>query len=340
MRVQSTGLTIKVATNSYLKMNKLLLIVLGVLAIAAIVSAWDNEEDSSLSKDLMASSRLVRSADARRKRGRKNGRKARKGKNGRKGKKGRKGRKNSEGKKKRKNSAAKKRGRKNQSGSRSNGRTVSDACLETSVSVMKMWKDVISNFEKQHKRMDKQKGTGSSKDGKKGEFIGAAQRLLSAGGGNKSALSCAGSTSNPGAAQLKNLSDVLNACEDSIDMVCNDTNFDLVNKTKLEACKSVVDVFKTGAEECLGKTVGADKTSVDDACSCWTNATFDETVQAAKECKFNDEASAIAAALKTCKKKFAECRQHEDEVAEAIAACNTNSNDLKKAVRRVFNINK
>merc|ERR1711997_382755 len=111
----TTGLTIKVTTNSYLKMNKLLLIVLGVLAIAAIVSAWDSEEDSSLSEEL-ASSRLVRSADARRmrKKGRKNRRKGRKGKNGRKGK-GRKTKKNSKGKKKRKNSAARKKGRKNQS---------------------------------------------------------------------------------------------------------------------------------------------------------------------------------------------------------------------------------
>merc|ERR1712088_1199775 len=67
------GLNIKVTTNcSYLKMNKLLLIFLGVLAIAAIVSAWDHEEDSSLSEE-PASSRLVRSAEARRKNGRKAG---------------------------------------------------------------------------------------------------------------------------------------------------------------------------------------------------------------------------------------------------------------------------
>ena len=45
-------------------MDKLRLILVGCLAIAAIVSAWENEEDSSLSEEL-APPRLVRSADTR-----------------------------------------------------------------------------------------------------------------------------------------------------------------------------------------------------------------------------------------------------------------------------------
>ena len=51
-----------------MKMKKLCLIFLGVLAIAAIVSAWDNEEDSSLSEEL-APSHLARITDARRRKG-------------------------------------------------------------------------------------------------------------------------------------------------------------------------------------------------------------------------------------------------------------------------------
>ena len=43
-------------------MSKLFLIFFSVLAVAAIVSALDNDEDTSLSKEL-APSRLVRSAD-------------------------------------------------------------------------------------------------------------------------------------------------------------------------------------------------------------------------------------------------------------------------------------
>ena len=138
---------------------------------------------------------------------------------------------------------------------------------------------------------------------------------------------------------MKNLTDHLMSCEDEIHLACNSTNFDVVNITKLEECKNVADVFKTGAGECLGKSIGANKTSTDEACACWTSDTLNETVQAVKECKFNNEAKAFGAALKTCKDKFSECRKYEDEVAESISACKSNVDDLKKEVGLVFIIN-
>merc|ERR1712223_1153742 len=127
-----------------LTMSKLCLLVLGVLSIAALAAAWDHQDDTSLSEDL-ANSRLVRSPEAAAKRKRKN-------KPKRSGRKSKKGRKSS---------------RRTKSGS---GRTVSDTCLEKSITIMRMWKDVISNFEKQKKRMEKQNGTGASKSSKKGAF--------------------------------------------------------------------------------------------------------------------------------------------------------------------------
>ena len=153
-----------------------------------------------------------------------------------------------------------------------------------------------------------------------------------------SALVCSGATDNPGAAQLKNLTDVLHACETSVHEACNSTNFDLVNKTRLEECKAVAEDFKTGGEACLSKTVGAKKTTTDDACACWTNASLAVTVEAVKTCKFNDEAKAHAAALKTCKDEFIKCRKHEDDAAESIAACSTDADTLKKKVGVVFYI--
>ena len=103
--------------------------------------------------------------------------------------------------------------------------SVSDICLQQSLTVMKMWKDVISNFEKQKKRMEKQNGTGGNKSGKKGVFAPTARRLVDLGGGNKSELSCAGRTDNNGALQLKNLTDTLFDCEDDVHKACNPSTF-------------------------------------------------------------------------------------------------------------------
>ena len=120
----------------------------------------------------------------------------------------------------RKNAKDKKRTR-----TRTRSGSVSDICLEQSLTVMKMWKDVISNFEKQKKRMEKQNVTGGNKSGKKGVFAPTARRLVDLGGGNKSELSCAGRTDNNGALQLKNLTDTLFDCEDDVHKACNPSTF-------------------------------------------------------------------------------------------------------------------
>jgi len=330
-------------------MNKLCLLLLGVLAIAAIAAAWEREEDASLTEDL-ASSRLVRSPEAEAKR-RKKGRKAKKGRKGRrKGRKskgkGRKSRKNSRRSKKNKGKGRKSRKnnrRTKKSKSRSTqrfgygyGRTVSDTCFEKAVTIMRMWKDVISNFEKQKKRMVKQNTTGGNKSGKKGVFAPIALRLIEAGGGNKSALKCGGKTGNSGAKQLKNLTDTLNACQTNVQSVCG--KFTQPNMTKLNTCATLATAFKKSAQKCLDKSIGTSKNTTA-ACSCWTDAAFNKTVQAAKDCKFSTEAKKIADQLKNCTKAFGKCRKYEDAAITSIAACNSDSTKLtKKAAELTKNI--
>ena len=321
-------------------MNKVCLLLLGVLAIAAVAAAWDKEEDASLTEDL-ASSRLVRSPEAEAKR-RKKGRKAKKGRRkGRKSKgKGRKSRKNSRRTKKNKGKGRKSRKnnrRTKKSKSRSTqrfgygyGRTVSDTCFEKAVTIMRMWKDVISNFEKQKKRMVKQNTTGGNKSGKKGVFAPIALRLIEAGGGNKSALKCGGKTGNKGAKQLKNLTDTLNACQTNVQSVCG--KFTQPNMTKLNTCATLATAFKKSAQKCLDKSIGTSK-NVTAACSCWTDAAFNKTVQAAKDCKFSTEAKKIADQLKNCTKAFGKCRKYEDAAITSISACNSDSTKLTKKVR-------
>ena len=137
--------------------------------------------------------------------------------------------------------------------------SVSDICLEQSLTAMKMWKDVISNFEKQRKRMEKQNVTGGNKSGKKGVFAPTARRLVDLGGGNKSELSCAGRTDNNGALQLKNLTDTLFDCEDDVHKACDPANFPQPNMTFISMCDDVVTKFKAGAKECLDKSFQGEK---------------------------------------------------------------------------------
>ena len=227
----------------------------------------------------------------------------------------------------RKNTKDKKRTR-----TRTRSGSVSDICLQQSLTVMKMWKDVISNFEKQKKRMVKQNTTGGNKSGKKGVFAPIALRLIEAGGGNKSALKCGGKTGNSGAKQLKNLTDTLNACQTNVQSVCG--KFTQPNMTKLNTCATLATAFKKSAQKCLDKSIGTSK-NVTAACSCWTDAAFNKTVQAAKDCKFSTEAKTIANQLKNCTKAFGKCRKYEDAAITSIAACNSDSTKLTKKVRLV-----
>merc|ERR1711910_114829 len=161
-------------------MTKLLLVFLAVLAVAAITSARQLEQDSSLSEDL-AFSRIARSpeADAKRKSRRPKSR-ASKRKNKSRRQRKRRGRKQS------------KKGTKGRRGSksRSSGRQINyEECA------MKM-KDFASrikkagNLDRQAIRINKFKDIPSTKKGKKGDFNTTLATLTTALGGNKSAPAC------------------------------------------------------------------------------------------------------------------------------------------------------
>merc|ERR1711874_916626 len=97
------------------------------------------------------------------------------------------GKKASKGKSKSRRRSRARAGRQNQS-------PVNTSCLAKAVKTMKMWKDVVRNFEAQVTRIRKQNKTGGNKAGKKGLFAPIARRLVEVGGGNKSSLSCGGGT--------------------------------------------------------------------------------------------------------------------------------------------------
>merc|ERR1711976_106339 len=194
--------------------SKLTLVLFGLIVFVALAAATEDNANGELSEFAEDSlDRVVREADADPKRRRKN-------KN--KGKKNRKNKKNGKRKGQRKGQ---------RKGMRQGGRAVDDACVTNAVTVMKQWKDVVGNFEKQKTRMERQNKTGKNKNTKNGEFASVASYLVDIGGGNKSALSCSGSTTNIGAMQLTNLTKTLFDCEKDISATCNTANFPQPNMT-------------------------------------------------------------------------------------------------------------
>merc|ERR1712200_263388 len=140
----------------------------------------------------------------------KKGRNARK-RGGKKGKKNKsKNKSKNEAKSKKKLNMARK-GRAKAGSTKSNA-TVALTCLKTALQLLKFQKDNVNNFLARHVRQQRQNALSTKKKGKKGEYAEPAARLIQSGGGNKSNLTCGGSTTSAGAKQLLNLTNLLDGC--------------------------------------------------------------------------------------------------------------------------------
>ena len=255
-------------------MTRLCLITIGVLIFALFTSAREGEgQDRNISEELGSpgTEREKRGTRKEKRRGEKRGKR---------------GNKKRDGKNKTKQNLKKNR---NQTGSRKTSRAFLDSCFAQVLTIMRMWKDVITNSNRQRTKMLKQKRTGGSKTGKMGVFNSVYQVLLSAGGGDKTRLTCAGRTDSPGAAQLTNLTSTLSSCQTDISSACDPSTWPQPNMTKVEMCEELVTRFTTGAQECLDLSFGVNKADTDTACACWTNSRLAETVKSAKVCKFPTE---------------------------------------------------
>merc|ERR1711902_449546 len=214
--------------------------------------------------------------------------------------------------------------RKNNKGTRKSARTIDGVCLESAVTAMRRWKDVVTNFEKQKKRIDKQSEIAGKKSGKQSVFGPIALKLVDLGGGNKSALTCSGSATSEGALQLTNLTSTLFDCEVLVNASCT-TDFPMPNMTFVDACVNATDLFKTLATECM--TMSKEATATE-ACACWSAPEMTMASDAVKDCKIA-EVSSIAQGLKACKDAFSTCRKFEDEAVSSLAACSVSADTLK-----------
>merc|ERR1711884_196359 len=248
--------------------------------------------------------------------------KTRKNKKGKKSKKNRKNkRKNRKNRKSKKN---KNKNRKSNKGTRKSARTLDGMCLESAVTAMKRWKDVVANFDKQKTRIEKQASIAGKKSGKQSVFGPIALKLVDLGGGNKSALTCSGSATSEGALQLTNLTSTLFDCEVAVNASCT-TDFPMPNMTFVDECVNASATFVAAAEACL--TLSKEATAAD-ACTCWAAPELAAASEAVKDCRI-PEVAAVAQGLKACKDAFSTCRKYEDEAVTSMAACSVSVDALK-----------
>ena len=326
--------------------SKACLLVFGFLLVFVILAcAGEENNDNSLSAE-SESSRVVRAADSNKKERRRRRKNKKSKKNGVKGKaKKNKGRKNEKARKtpkmggqKRKNKSntkkrPQKKGRKSK-GKAAIGRTVDGKCLESAVKSMRKLEKVVANFDKQMIRVEKQAGIASKKGEKKGVFGPIALKLIDVGGGNKSALTCAGSADSAGAKQLKNLTDTLMMCEMEVNKTCS-MDLPKPNATLIKECNTSTKAFRKMAEECFAKS--KEDTAMD-ACTCWTSADLTKAGESVTDCKIK-EVGDVAKGLKKCKEAFAKCRKFEDDAVSTISACSKSTDKLKQKAAQL-NANK
>jgi len=198
-------------------------------------------------------------------------------------------------------------------------------CLENAVTAMTRWLRVVTNYKKQSLRIKGQKDLADKKKVKKGLFSPVLNQLVSAGGGNKSALACAGSSNSSGAAQLKNLTETLDACMKNINTSCNMEDFPKPNATLVSKCDNATADFEKEAEKC--RKLSKNSTSAD-ACNCWNG--MKNASDAVVGCSRTDEQEKIKNATKKCKEAFSKCRKFEDDAVSILKSCSESPDKLKQ----------
>ena len=335
----------------YLPILNVILLLLLPTSFSSASSSPDPElqsQDDSL--DILSQSRVVRDADSKKegerkkkrnknqKEGKKNGKAARKNKKA--AKKNRKhikttkknknskknNRKNMKGKNNRKKGKkGKKQRRKNNKTSKTQRKTerqecMAEACVDTTISYMKLLKDKIRNFKVQKARIATSKKQALGKAKKSGLWATVISKIVMAGGGNSSELKCNGA-SGPGADRLTALHTELTGCEATINATCS-TDLPEYNSTMVGMCSDYITNFEnlTGAAiEAMG----------DQACDLWQDPELAMVAASIKMCDISKDNGKFTAQKSKCIKAFGKCRKTEDTVNQAISVCSSSNSQTK-----------
>merc|ERR1712212_603692 len=173
-------------------------------------------------------------------------------------------------------------------------------CLKDAVTFTKFLKDNVVNFLRRNTRLTAQNALTNKKASKKGEYKEPAARLIQAGLGDKTNLTCSGSTTSVGAKKMKAVTDILDGCEIGIKKACKPP--DSINTTTLDKCQKNAVAFNTTVNKCIKMA-----TMGEDACSCFQDPEVLKEKKVLEKCKGKNEAKAAAKARTACLKVIKEC---------------------------------
>merc|ERR1712012_939711 len=244
----------------------------------------------------------------------KNDRKKGKKKKGRNGKNKSKSRGNRNNKKKKLAKAL----RRTKAGNAKSNATVALTCLKTALQLLKFQKDNVNNFLARHVRQQ----------GKKGEYAEPAARLIQSGGGNKSNLTCGGSTTSEGAKQLLNLTDLLSGCSEKIHEACTPPSG--INQTFMSECYEKSKGYNTTLSECVTKGL-----SGEDPCSCFMEPKLVGAMTNLRPCKGKDEAKLAAKQRTKCLNQMRACNGYVEKAGRLQYTCKYTTDDLKKTLAQI-----
>merc|ERR1712223_1711805 len=218
---------------------------------------------------------------------------------------------------------------------------LSETCVDNAVKYHKLVNEKVRNFEAQKKRAERFRKQLGNKGAKNADLDHVIDKLVKAGGGNASNLTCNGKN-NKGSELLMNLTAELGMCNMSIQDACTVEPVPASNQTFLEACAKTMDDFKTRVEEAT-RVSSTETVAGSESCALWDHANMTLLTDSMKGCitLLQEEGNLAKATNRACKKQFTDCRGKMEDVGNAIAGCSpANSEDKVKAAIEAGKANK
>ena len=177
-------------------------------------------------------------------------------------------------------------------------------------------KDIVSNFQKQSKRIGIFLDQTLKKLEKKNVFQNITKKMIAIGGGNESSLECGGSNTSPTSQNFTLLVKNLDDCEGNIEKSCNLTR---PNMTLINDCTNLTEKFIEHVDNCSALSKNSSK--VKEACNCWTGKEIKDLSEKIKSCSFNKYQEEIKDNKTECLKTFGKCRAEERRAVEILSIC-------------------